>query len=498
MEVMILLAATQSDIKEFLTILLVIHVTVTKSSSTNDGNVQTDDYFDGYVLDSLHDIAAAETGLGTLECPSDNVITTRYKCQGNGTAAWVDCTRRSCCPDYTFIAGRCVSKDADPCSMALCEQHCTVYLQRVICTCYDGYRFHPANQRNGIKPVCIDIDECSESSTNGDCDHTCVNTPGSYDCTCKPGFILRQDNNRTCDPLPAPNNSTADPQIGQAAAFGAPAIMRDRCYATCDTTAKLYEKMKTIHDKVAALSTAIRLSSFASGPPGPAGPPGPPGPPGPRGFTGSSEGDNIRSHQDYTYSILDTFVPLPDEEGTNTQCRCKRGPQGEQGVRGERGVKGEAGERGSKGPKGDKVSLDYLLLMLAEMRHDIVQLQNRVFANGEKPTKYDMESALRHKRLKDKHRLLKQHRLLQAHQIKPQSQLNHANTVLTTQTSAKVLEEEDEEEEQLLRVPANKGNYKLTFPTEEFRDHKAVDEDYLEEYEEHSSSGDVMTDEDYL
>lgn len=34
------------------------------------------------------------------------------------------------------------------------------------------------------------------------------------------------------------------------------------------------------------MSTAIRLSSFASGPPGPAGPPGPPGPPGPRGFPG--------------------------------------------------------------------------------------------------------------------------------------------------------------------------------------------------------------------
>lgn len=36
------------------------------------------------------------------------------------------------------------------------------------------------------------------------------------------------------------------------------------------------------------MSTAIRLSSFASGPPGPIGPPGPPGPPGPRGFPGKS------------------------------------------------------------------------------------------------------------------------------------------------------------------------------------------------------------------
>lgn len=39
--------------------------------------------------------------------------------------------------------------------MNLCEQKCTVYLQRVICTCFDGYKFSPENQRNGIKPVCV-------------------------------------------------------------------------------------------------------------------------------------------------------------------------------------------------------------------------------------------------------------------------------------------------------------------------------------------------------
>ena len=34
------------------------------------------------------------------------------------------------------------------------------------------------------------------------------------------------------------------------------------------------------------MSTAIKLYSFASGPPGPEGPSGPDGPPGPRGFPG--------------------------------------------------------------------------------------------------------------------------------------------------------------------------------------------------------------------
>lgn len=42
------------------------------------------------------------------------------------------------------------------------------------------------------------------------------------------------------------------------------------------------------YSQVSALSTAIRLSSFAAGPPGPEGPQGPPGPPGARGFPGKT------------------------------------------------------------------------------------------------------------------------------------------------------------------------------------------------------------------
>lgn len=34
----------------------------------------------------------------------------------------------------------------------------------------------------------IDIDECSESSSNCTTDSTCVNTQGSYDCICPEGY----------------------------------------------------------------------------------------------------------------------------------------------------------------------------------------------------------------------------------------------------------------------------------------------------------------------
>ena len=40
-----------------------------------------------------------------------------------------------------------------------------------------------------------EIDECSKDTDN--CTHVCVNTEGSYYCTCPSGYELKSDNN-TC------------------------------------------------------------------------------------------------------------------------------------------------------------------------------------------------------------------------------------------------------------------------------------------------------------
>ena len=45
-----------------------------------------------------------------------------------------------------------------------------------------------------MKSKCLflaDIDECSSNS--GGCDHTCVNTVGSFECQCTNGFRLSSD-----------------------------------------------------------------------------------------------------------------------------------------------------------------------------------------------------------------------------------------------------------------------------------------------------------------
>ncbi|KAH1028247.1 hypothetical protein HUJ05_001622 [Dendroctonus ponderosae] len=325
-----------------------------------------------------------------------------------------------------------------------------------------------------------DIDECEDR--NGDCEHRCRNEIGGYRCSCDEGYILRADN-RTCEKPTdnGRNNGDMEERLGSAMAAHS-----NRCFANCESLVRLNEKLKNLQEKVSALSTAIRLSSFASGPPGPIGPPGPPGPAGPRGFPGveSNSISSSQSHLDYTYSMLDAFVPLSDEE--NAQCKCKRGAQGQEGPRGPSGQKGEQGERGLRGPKGDRGSFDFLLLMLADVRHDIVHLQKKVFV-GERPPKFDFDYALSKKKVKHKHRILQKQKLLEAYvnplveatkKPEPASRVAQAEAQATTERAIKVS-----------TVP-------LTADIEEFRDFDMSNlDDHLENYD---WSGEEMTDEDYF
>lgn len=53
------------------------------------------------------------------------------------------------------------------------------------------------NNNNFIFPV-LDINECKDpSNINGDCSQICDNTPGSYQCSCKSGFVMHS-NGKDC------------------------------------------------------------------------------------------------------------------------------------------------------------------------------------------------------------------------------------------------------------------------------------------------------------
>jgi hypothetical protein len=82
-----------------------------------------------------------------------------------------------------------------------------------------------------------DVDECKEGSL--DCEHTCINTVGSYHCECQDGFSLRTDNH-TCEPN---QHTEAQDRLNQAAT-------RDRCFASCDTVTRLHDKLNSMQEKV--------------------------------------------------------------------------------------------------------------------------------------------------------------------------------------------------------------------------------------------------------
>ncbi|EPY76557.1 tolloid-like protein [Camelus ferus] len=66
-----------------------------------------------------------------------------------------------------------------------CEQRCVNTLGSYQCSCEPGYELGPD------KRTCEDKDECSKD--NGGCQHECVNTMGSYMCQCRNGFVLHEN-----------------------------------------------------------------------------------------------------------------------------------------------------------------------------------------------------------------------------------------------------------------------------------------------------------------
>lgn len=142
-----------------------------------------------------------------------------------------------------------------------------------------------------------------------------------------------------------------------------------------------------------------------------------------------------RNHEsDVPYNLLDTYV-----QNQNDYCRCQRGPmvknffnragmmilfslthtsltfyttlhikgeksfvsalilynnliwfliiiifQGPPGPPGSEGPKGSTGFKGSRGPRGQRGSFDFILIALGDIRQDILNLEKKVYANGEK------------------------------------------------------------------------------------------------------------------
>jgi hypothetical protein len=93
--------------------------------------------------------------------------------------------------------------------------------------------------------------------------------------------------------------------------------------------------------------------------------------------------------------ILDSFKMIR-KNGKRHFCKCKRGPVGLPGAPGIEGPRGPKGEFGPHGEKGEAGSFDFFMLMMADLRHDLEQLQARVVPARDRPAmpRYNMQQHL--------------------------------------------------------------------------------------------------------
>uniref|UniRef100_A0AAY4B453 EGF-like domain-containing protein n=2 Tax=Denticeps clupeoides TaxID=299321 RepID=A0AAY4B453_9TELE len=280
--------------------------------------------------------------------------------------------------------GQCIPETVDVCAGSPCEQQCTDNFGRVVCTCYPGYRFDRERHRNHRHPYCLDVDECEES--NGTvCEYQCENTAGSFRCRCPSGYSLAPDQH-SCVPIQnLSSSSKSDPSRNAGS-----------CSLTCQDILSMKNNLLQLKVRLATHSPGQVLPpsllnssdkppigkvgkvSENQSPPGTPclpGPPGLPGLPGESGEKGEPGPMGLPGSQG-PRGDMGPMGPQPDLDHIK---RGRRGPVGPPGAPGRGGLKGDRGPPGQRGPPGPPGSFDFLLLMMADIRNDIIELQEQVF-----------------------------------------------------------------------------------------------------------------------
>ncbi|XP_068191415.1 collagen and calcium-binding EGF domain-containing protein 1 isoform X2 [Antennarius striatus] len=305
------------------------------------------------------------------ECSENNVSTSKYPCV-KSTGEVTTCYRKKCCNGFKFVLGQCISEDYDVCAGAPCEQQCTDHFGRVVCTCYPGYRYDRERHRNRETPYCLDIDECADRNATG-CSQLCLNSVGSYRCECERGYYLEKDG-KTCIKGERVRLTDKSDNVMDAGS----------CSATCDDFLQIKTSVLQLKQTMAVLSNSADVPEqmtseklltspvFLPGPPGVPGPPGDPGPAGPQGLTGLTGPPGPPGPR----GLMGPLGPTPDVSHIK---RGPRGPVGPPGAPGRDGLKGDRGAPGPSGPPGPPGSFDFLLLLMADIRNDIADLQVKVF-----------------------------------------------------------------------------------------------------------------------
>ncbi|XP_060567507.1 matrilin-2-like [Ruditapes philippinarum] len=174
-----------------------------KSSCPNGGTCSHVDLCScprGFSSPKCNDID--ECSSGTHEC-QHNCVNTHGSYTCTCRAGFILSWDRKSCLEITALRAAChcdianstafqvtaylFVKDIDECSSNShgCQHDCVNTYGSYRCTCSAGFTL------NSDLKSCPDIEEC-KNSVHG-CKHNCVNTHGSYRCTCRDGFYLSSD-----------------------------------------------------------------------------------------------------------------------------------------------------------------------------------------------------------------------------------------------------------------------------------------------------------------
>ena len=121
---------------------------------------------------------ATDSCLDTDECATiDEVCDTNANC--TNTPGSYNC---NCIENYFGDGKTCFQGSCSDANCPLSDNKKCVLPTTVDCECVEGFEFDQAS-------VCVDSDECKEEPCNNISSFACINTQGSFYCSCKSGFL---------------------------------------------------------------------------------------------------------------------------------------------------------------------------------------------------------------------------------------------------------------------------------------------------------------------
>ncbi|CAL1548117.1 unnamed protein product, partial [Lymnaea stagnalis] len=161
------------------------------------------------------DYAVVETNYVLNEIRQRYIMVATYTCMG-GYKLRNATSKQLFCKNLIWTAQtlpECIADD-DPCEIdnGGCHQYCTPHGgHKHSCSCYAGY-----NLEKDAK-TCHDTDECSID--NGGCEHECLNTEGSFFCSCAAGFVPNGPHCVDIDECEKKENQCPGPCINSPGSF---------------------------------------------------------------------------------------------------------------------------------------------------------------------------------------------------------------------------------------------------------------------------------------